>query len=175
MAGMVPGRLPFRKSARGPLTRADSRLLDMLKRILESVWIVRLARILLGALFIYASIDKLRHPLEFARIIAAYQILPNKAAAVLAAVLPFLELICGILLIVGVWVVPALTWTGVLLLTFLFGVVQAYARGLAIDCGCFSVGGGSSAITAWTIVRDVLFLLVWARVFWHYQGLPGSV
>src|SRR5215813_1126173 len=140
----------------------------MLQGIFESIWIVRLARILLGALFVYASFDKLLHPLEFARIIAAYQLLPDKTAAVLAAVLPFLELICGILLIIGVWVLPALVWTGILLIAFLIGVVQAYFRGLVIECGCFSVSGESTAISGWTILRDVLFFLVWLRILLRY-------
>lgn len=141
----------------------------MIKTILDSVWAGRIARILLGAIFIYASIDKLQHPLEFARIIDAYRILPEKLVIFVAVILPFLELICGVLLIAGVWVVPSLTWIGLLLIVFLAGIVQAYFRGLAIDCGCFSVTGGKSGISAWTILRDILILLLWAGTL----GLHG--
>jgi uncharacterized membrane protein YphA (DoxX/SURF4 family) len=140
----------------------------MIKTILDSVWAGRIARILLGAIFIYASIDKLLHPLEFARIIDAYRILPENLVIVVAAILPFLELICGILLIAGVWVVPSLIWIGLLLIVFVAGMVQAHFRGLAIDCGCFSVTGENSGITAWTILRDGLILLLWAGTLRHF-------
>jgi len=140
----------------------------MIKTILESAWAGRIARILLGAIFIYASIEKLQQPLEFARLIDAYRILPEKFVIVVAVILPFLELICGILLIAGVWTVPSLTWIGLLLIVFTAGLVQAYLRGLAIDCGCFSVTGSKSGISAWTILRDSLILLLWAGTLWHY-------
>lgn len=140
----------------------------MIKTILDSVLAGRIARILLGAIFIYSSTDKLQHPLEFARVIDAYRILPEKLVIVAAVILPFLELICGILLIAGLWVVPSLTWIGLLLIVFMAGIVQAYFRGLAIDCGCFSVTGSKSGISAWTILRDSLILLLWAGTLWHF-------
>lgn len=140
----------------------------MIKTILDSVWAGRIARILLGAIFIYASIDKLQHPLEFARIIDAYRILPERFVIVAAVILPFLEVICGILLIAGVWIIPSLTWIGLLLIVFTAGMIQAYARGLAIDCGCFSVTGAKSGISAWTILRDGSILLLWAGTLWHF-------
>lgn len=146
----------------------------MIKDALDSVWVNRIARILLGAIFIYASVDKIRHPLEFARIIDGYRMLPEGLVGITAAVLPFLELICGILLVTGFWVLPGLVWTGLLLVAFMAGMIQAYARGLAIDCGCFSVTGGGSGITAWTITRDVLILLVWAKAFWYYKSAPAQ-
>jgi uncharacterized membrane protein YphA (DoxX/SURF4 family) len=141
----------------------------MLKSILNSVWVSRAARILLGAIFIYASIDKLRYPLEFARIIDAYQLLPENLVGIVAAVLPFLELICGIFLIIGFWVLPSLVWVGLLLIAFMIGMGQAYFRGLSIDCGCFSVTGSKSGITTWTVLRDVLILLVWLKAFLYYK------
>ena len=147
----------------------------MIKRFFESPWTNRIARILLGAIFIYASLDKLRQPLEFARIIDAYQMLPEKMVILAAAILPFLELICGILLIVGVWTLPSLVWVGLLLIAFVAGMAQAYARGLAIDCGCFSVTGSKSGISALTILRDGLILLVWLKVFLYYSRRQSAL
>ena len=35
------------------------------------------ARLVLGLIFIYASVDKIYHPAEFAQVISNYQILPD--------------------------------------------------------------------------------------------------
>jgi uncharacterized membrane protein YphA (DoxX/SURF4 family) len=60
-------------------------------------------RVVLGAVFIFASVDKILHPDAFAVIIKNYQILPVKLISLAAVVLPWLELILGISLIAGVW------------------------------------------------------------------------
>lgn len=142
----------------------------MIKDFFNSHWFNVALRFVLGLIFIYASIDKIRQPLEFARIIDAYELLPENLIGLVAAILPFLELICGILLVFGIWVLPSLVWIGVMLIVFMAGMIQAYFRGLAIDCGCFSVTGDKSGITVWTVLRDVLILLLWLKVFWYYKS-----
>lgn len=137
-------------------------------RILNNPWLNRLLRILLGALFIYASLDKLFHPLDFARVVAGYKMIPEPLLAVVAAVLPFLELITGILLMAGIWTQPALAWIGILLLVFMGGIAQAMARGLNIDCGCFSTASNEKDLGLKTLLRDGMLLLVWLQLFWYY-------
>jgi cobalt-zinc-cadmium efflux system protein len=137
-------------------------------RILNNRWLNLLLRILLGAVFIYASLDKLFHPLDFARQVAGYQMIPELLLAVVAAVLPFLELITGILLMAGIWTLPALAWIGILLILFMGGIAQAMARGLNIDCGCFSTASNEKDLGLKTLLRDGILLLVWLQLFWHY-------
>ena len=94
--------------------------------------------------------------------VRAYDVLPRAAVDVVAAVLPFLEIALGLLLLLGIGTRLVAVASGVLLLIFIAGVTQAWARGLAIDCGCFGGGGGAVApgATAYVqeIVRDVGFL-----------------
>ena len=104
----------------------------MIARLLNSDRLHLSARILLGGVFVYASWDKLFHPLEFARIIVGYQMLPERIVGLVAAVLPFLELICGILLITGFWPLPSLACVGGLLVIFIAALVQASLRGLPL-------------------------------------------
>jgi uncharacterized membrane protein YphA (DoxX/SURF4 family) len=140
----------------------------MPNRFFENIWMNRVLRILLGAVFVYASLDKLFHPLDFARIVTGYRLLPEVLVPLVAVTLPFLEFISGVLLILGRWTLPALFWIGILLLVFMAGIAQAYFRGLSIDCGCFSSSGQEKDLGLRTLVRDGLLFLCWLQAFWFY-------
>jgi putative oxidoreductase len=94
----------------------------------------------LAAVFFYASVDKIREPLQFADSIAAFAILPAGFINLLALSLPPLEIACGLLLI---W--PSTRRVGALaaaLISVLFfaALFSALLRGLTLDCGCFGIG-----------------------------------
>jgi len=109
-------------------------------------------RIGLGALFVYAAWVKLRDPWQiFAMSIDAYRILPLQAVELAARIIPWLELAIGLLLIAGLWLRISGSIVSLLLLTFFVLMVRAYAKGMAIDCGCFGPG---EAISWKTLLRD---------------------
>jgi uncharacterized membrane protein YphA (DoxX/SURF4 family) len=124
--------------------------------------IARVLAIALGLVFVYASHDKIwkrlqqkegqpaptavSGPAEFARVIYRYQVigpnatLPPQVPNLLAATLPWIELIAGLLLIVGVWRREAALLCGLLLLAFILAVGSTLWRGIDIqNCGCFSL------------------------------------
>ncbi|RMF62025.1 MAG: DoxX family membrane protein [Calditrichaeota bacterium] len=104
-------------------------------------WILRL---IFGVTLIYASIDKIIHPHQFATTVENYQLVGPYLSRLIAVWLPYLELLTGLLLIVGIWL-EASALTNMLLMTiFLIAVSQAYLRGLDIHCGCFSTEGESN-------------------------------
>jgi len=114
-------------------------------------------RILLGAIFIYAALLKIADPVAFAGSVAAYKILPYFASYLTAAVLPFLELSCGLLLVCGYRVKGGALIIGIMNLVFMVALAAAIVRGLDIDCGCFKQGGAKT--TPWTaLARDAIFL-----------------
>ena len=95
--------------------------------------------------------------------VRAYQVLPASVAVSVAAVLPFVEIGLGMLLLAGVGTRLVAALSGLLLLVFIAGVAQAWARGLTIDCGCFGGGGQVAADqTAYglELVRDTGFLVL---------------
>jgi putative oxidoreductase len=96
-----------------------------------------------AAVFIYAGIDKIRDPLQFADSIAAFAILPAVLINLLAMGLPPFEIACGLLLI-GPWTrrVGALA-IAIILVVFMIALSSALLRGLTLDCGCFGVGAPS--------------------------------
>lgn len=97
-------------------------------------------RWLLGALMLWAAVSKLANPTDFLSSIYAYKTpLPRSLLQVAAVVLPWLELLCGLLLIANVWSETALATVIGLLVIFVLATGQAWARGLDISCGCFNL------------------------------------
>jgi uncharacterized membrane protein YphA (DoxX/SURF4 family) len=109
-------------------------------------------RAVLGAVFLYAAYTKLREPWTlFAVSIDAYGILPEWAVLFVARTLPWFELGLGLVLVAGLWLRYASIAAVSLLGVFFVMMAVAYAKGLAIDCGCFGPG---EALSAKTLMRD---------------------
>jgi cobalt-zinc-cadmium efflux system protein len=115
------------------------------------------ARLILGGVFIYASLDKILHPAAFAQAVFNYQILPAQLINLMALILPWLELILGVLLLSGIWLSGAVLGVNLLMIIFLGALVFNTARGLNISCGCFSTETTASALSWWDVLRDVFF------------------
>ena len=114
-------------------------------------------RVVLGAVFVYAGIIKIVAPDAFAGSIAAYKILPFFGNYAAAAILPWIELLCGIMLIVGYRHKSAATVIAALNLLFIAALASTLIRGLDIDCGCFRQGGEKTS--AWiAMARDAVLL-----------------
>jgi cobalt-zinc-cadmium efflux system protein len=123
-------------------------------------------RLLVGVIFIAASIGKILHPSTFAQMVYNYQILPDAFINVTAIVLPWLELVLGGLLIVGLWIPGTVVLANLLFLTFFGSLLFNLARGLDIHCGCFSTSTQGDPLTSWYVIRDALFLLLGGYLFY---------
>ena len=99
-------------------------------------YLIVVVRILLGSVFLWASIDKIIDPSKFARDISNYHIIPFGLENIIAIVLPWLEFFIGSGLILGILVDGAVLLSGILLIAFNFLIAQAMLRGCNIDCGC---------------------------------------
>lgn len=135
---------------------------------------VAIVRIALGAIFLYAGAVKAVDTKAFAGSIEAYRLLPYFGNYLAASVLPWVEVICGVLLVAGWRARAAATVTVLLNLVFIAAMVSAVARGLEIDCGCFRQGAKDSPILA--IGRDLVFIAMAGLVLWQERrsgkGLP---
>ena len=130
--------------------------------------LVILCRLALGGVFIYASLDKIANPAEFAKAIGNYHVLPFGLENLLALFLPWLELLTGILLIAGIMVDGATILIISMNIVFIFAISQALARGISIECGCFSVSTeGGSNIGFQTILRDFVYLIMAFIIFYR--------
>jgi len=139
------------------------------------------SRLLLGVIFIYASIHKIGYPAAFANDVFNYQILPDMFINITALVLPWLELMAGILLVLNVWMPGAVAIVTGLLFSFTCALAFNLARGLDIACGCFTTGSTGDEITLLTVMRDSslltvsLFLTYWTFIREPQQALAGNI
>jgi putative oxidoreductase len=106
-------------------------------------YVVLAVSLAMAGIFIYAAIDKIRDPLQFADSVAAFGILPAVFVSLLALCLPYFEIACGLLML-G----PRTRSIGALAITLLSAIfftalASALLRGLTLDCGCFGAGAPS--------------------------------
>jgi uncharacterized membrane protein YphA (DoxX/SURF4 family) len=97
------------------------------------------ARLIVGAVLIYAGATKAAAPAEeFALVIGAYDLVPSSIALPLAGLLPWLELLVGWALLLGVETTTAAAAAVGLFAVFLAAIGSVLARGIPIpNCGCF--------------------------------------
>ncbi|MBI4546784.1 MAG: DoxX family membrane protein [Ignavibacteriae bacterium] len=129
-----------------------------MKRVLSNKYVLLISRLVLGSVFIVASIDKIALPEAFAVNIVAYKLLPYGLTNLFALIVPWMELLCGVFLIAGVFLRSSSFMVSLLLSMFTIAMITALVRGLKIDCGCFGVEHASPV--SWMRVLEDLGLLV---------------
>ena len=137
---------------------------------LSHPWLTVRVQIALGAIFVVAALPKVVDPPSFAHMIYNYRLVPGAAVNALALVMPWVEILVGLALILGVWPREAAALAGLLLLVFIAAIGLNLVRGHAVDCGCFDVhSAGKSreelvSEMRWVLIRDAAMLLLVAQV-----------
>jgi putative oxidoreductase len=135
------------------------------------------SRLVLAGLFAMAAVPKILDPTSFARDVENYHLLPPELVAIVAVLLPPLELVLSIALLTGVHARGAAIVTGGLLLAFAGGMAQAIARGIDLDCGCFG-SALAMEVSGWTIARNLalfaLAMLVAIAPDVPFRGVPRA-
>lgn len=152
----------------GGMVRFPPRVLDVIGTVM---------RLGSAAVWLIYGVTKALDTEQFYVAIQGYELLPHWLSSFTAITLPYVEIIIGLLLLVGVTVRWTSVLAGLLLLAFMLGIAQAWARGLTIDCGCLGGGGqvaaeetnypvellrdlGFLAMSAWLVIRPrTLFAL----------------
>jgi hypothetical protein len=131
-----------------------------------------LCRLLLGGLFLWAGAVKALDVPAFAGQVAAYQLLPYAWNYAVAATLPYVELLAGLLLVGNRWVKSAALLTALLNGLFMVVLLSVVARGLSIDCGCFGPDGGTTPLQA--LGRDAVLLALAVAVYRQHDCYLAS-
>jgi uncharacterized membrane protein YphA (DoxX/SURF4 family) len=126
-------------------------------------------RVYVGGVFIYASMYKIIYPGEFAETIAGYQLVPFWAVNLMALVMPWAELVSGVLMVLGVRTRSAAAMIGGMLVVFSLAILVTLLRDLPIGCGCFTsveepLGWG-------TLMRDLIWLAMTLQVYFFPSAL----
>ena len=123
-----------------------------------------------AGVWIYAAVMKIPEPMIFLLDVRSFQILPDPYAAFVAMGLPWLELICGMMVLMRyVFYRAAVTVLLSMLGVFLVALIWAWTRNLDITCGCF---GKSDNATSYIemIVRDLGLIAVGLLMLGTYRS-----
>jgi uncharacterized membrane protein YphA (DoxX/SURF4 family) len=149
--------------ANGKQKTENRKLNWLLPRILGAV---------LGGIFFYAGLQKHYHNWDFADAVLAYQLGPIWLAGVVAAILPWVELTTGGLLVVGFKRRSCLLLIVLLAVSFLVVLTVTMARGLKIDCGCGLFSERQVGVVA--ILEDLVFLAWAGGLYWWECKIVSS-
>lgn len=127
-------------------------------------WLWRLP---LAAVFIYAAVEKIIDPADFARSIENYRLFPAWSVGPLAITLPWLELWAALLLFRENWRRSAALILGIMLTAFMLAVGFNLGRGLDFECGCFGSGGRRAGTKL--LIQDGLLLICAAMTFFKKE------
>ena len=138
----------------------------------RSEWLTVRVQFVLAAFFVVAGIAKIADPPGFAHEIHNYKMVPGALVNAMALILPWIEVVTGVALFLGIARRTAAKVLGILLLVFIAALGVNLARGHPVDCGCF----GTSTVQKTdaerlrdmkiAIARDVGLLILAAQILW---------
>jgi len=134
-------------------------------------WVALVLRLGLAGVAIWAAIPKLADIAQSQRAVYYYELFPLWLSDLIGVAVPVIEMTLGVILLAGLFTRYAAAMFGLMMVVFIVGIAQAWARGLNIACGCFDAGGplepGQQTAYLQDIVRDIALgavaavLMVW--------------
>ena len=143
-----------------------------MKRLLTHPWLTIRVQIALGAIFIIAALPKIADPPSFAHMIYNYRLVPSSLINISALAMPWVELLAGLPLILGVWKTAARNVVAIMLAVFIIAISINLFRDNAIDCGCFNVADRGKTHEQRIfdmkvdVFRDLGMLLMVGQLWW---------
>ena len=130
-----------------------------MRKFLSNDWLTLAFRLILGGTFIYASLDKIAHPDQFARIVFNYHLVPGSLINLMALILPMSEFIAGVFVILGVFYRGARAYLLILLGVFMMAIAINVFRGVNLECGCFTVSSHAKSAGLMLLLRDIIYAI----------------
>jgi len=149
------------------------------REALTHPWLTIRVQLALGAIFIAAALPKIADPPSFAHMIYNYRLVPASLVNLMAMTMPWIELLCGVALILGIWTPAARAIIAAMLVVFIIAISVNLARGNAIDCGCFDTSAAGKSREErlqdmWVVIlRDIGMLLMVGQL-WLAQRFHGG-
>ena len=136
-----------------------------IKQFLTSEYLSLVLRFLVGYYFIYASMDKIPNPAQFAVVIENYRMFPYWGIKIAAVIVPWTELVCGLFLIIGLRTQAAAAI--IILLFIVFNVIIGANTmiGSTFSFGCYDTVGEP---IGWRKVgKNFIWMLLTFQVFFY--------
>ena len=125
-------------------------------RVISHPVLIRVCRIGIGLVMLAAALGKIGDPAAFATQIHHFRLIPIGAENLIAIVLPWVELIAGLTLVLGVHARSGAWLSSAMMVVFTLAVGAAVARGLDIECGCFGTADATH-VGGMKLAENLLF------------------
>ncbi len=129
-----------------------------IRELVGNRWLVFASRLVLGDIFIAASISKLQYQAKFIDTVISYGILPDSLAQFYGFIIPWVELFIGCALVLGIFSRFASAISIPLVISFVVANVYGSIFSIADTCGCF--GPLVALSRPVSLVVDLLMLLM---------------
>lgn len=138
-------------------------------RTVPGGWVALVLRLGLAAVWLTSGLHTITDLAQSRAAVGAYKLFPYEVNVVIGSAQPIIETLLGLALLIGVAIRVSAVVSVVLFAVFIAGIISVWARGMRIDCGCFSSGGQLAAnqgtTYGWDILRDVGFIVLALLVF----------
>ncbi|MGB9763824.1 MAG: MauE/DoxX family redox-associated membrane protein [Candidatus Saccharicenans sp.] len=129
-----------------------------MKKLIGNKYFLLLLRLIIGGIFIWAAVTKIADPLSFAQDVRNYRLTGQLVSFLTALFLPWIELLGGLFLIIGIFPRASALLLSGLLTFFIMLVAITIIRGINVECGCF--GTISRRTDFWLILEDAVWLVM---------------
>lgn len=133
-------------------------------KYLTNTYVLWITKVFIGLIFVLSGIEKIADPAGFSDAIANYKLMPNFIINFFAISIPWIELVCGILLIFNQNIKENAFIYLSLMSIFTIMVLIAVLRGLDIDCGCFGTQN-VQAVGITKIIENLALIFLGVYVF----------
>ncbi len=146
---------------------------------MESVLLQFPLRVGLGGLFCLAAWTKLGDIQSLAEAIKGFQVVDAKTHEHLivfgAYAMPWVEMIAGVMLVLGLWTRAASAVIALMLVMFTAALIHVILDdSISVDCSCFGdlkIGGCSASVGWCQVIRDVVMLVPAVYLIWRGGGI----
>ena len=126
-------------------------------------------RILMGGIFLIAGLAKIADPVRFMLTLREFDVFPRVIVPFLAVYLPWLELLLGLSLVLGLLYRTSALMLAFLNFLFMLAILAVISRGIVVDCGCFGLFADALKLPDMadykTVIRNVLFTSLCVYLF----------
>ena len=147
---------------RGPVM---SNIRSYVKQILTSEYLALILRLFVGYYFIYASMSKIPYPAQFAEILATYRLFPYPIVNVMAVVAPWVELVTGLFIIIGLRNRASAILIMFSYIVFNVAIGLNVIVGSPITCGCYDTVG--EPVSWMKVGKNTVWFLFTLQVFFY--------
>ena len=131
-----------------------------MRKLLDNPTLILILRLAVAGIFFYAAFGKIIDPAAFAKNVNNYHILPAFLVNIVAFGLPMAEVLAALGILFGVWGRASALLINLMLVVFTIALIVAIAKGVNINCGCFTQNPDVKTNLLLDVGRDLLFIIL---------------